>query len=222
MSRPEPQEVTMPANNPRFITFTGIDARTDLSRCEALSARYPIEWGILFGGNPEKNRYPEEDVIDRARAADIRRSAHLCNAFADKINSGRSFDLIHFFERLQVNRVAGCYDLGALAEMAAETATEVIIQHRSMDFPAPVPGLAFLQDQSGGRGVLPSYWARPHDPEQLVGYAGGLNPENVADAVRHMPAREFWIDMETGVRTDDWLDLDKCEAVCRAVFGEPA
>ncbi|GAA4256618.1 hypothetical protein HLK65_28415 [Azospirillum formosense] len=28
----------------------------------------------------------------------------------------------------------------------------------------------------------------------------------------------YWIDMESGVRTDDWLDLDKVEAVCRAVY----
>lgn len=26
---------------------------------------------------------------------------------------------------------------------------------------------------------------------------------------------DFWIDMETGVRTDDWLDLDKVEKVLK-------
>jgi hypothetical protein len=29
----------------------------------------------------------------------------------------------------------------------------------------------------------------------------------------------YWIDMESGVRTGGWLDVAKCEAVCRAVYG---
>ena len=29
----------------------------------------------------------------------------------------------------------------------------------------------------------------------------------------------FWIDIETGVRTDGLLDVDKCAAVCAAVYG---
>lgn len=219
MSPHNKKDVQMPAM-PRFITFTGIDARTDLARCEALAARYPIEWGILFGGKPGKSRYPQNDIIDNALAADIRCAAHLCNDFAEAANNGATFDLIRHFNRVQVNRDAGSYDLGALSTLATDTGTDVIVQHRAMYFKAPVPGLAFLQDQSGGRGVLPSYWAIPHERDQMVGYAGGLNPDNVADAVRHMPAREFWIDMETGVRTDDWLDLEKCAAVCQAVYPE--
>jgi phosphoribosylanthranilate isomerase len=52
-----------------------------------------------------------------------------------------------------------------------------------------------------------------------VGYAGGINPDNAAEVVSRIQADRYWIDMETGVRTGDWLDLDKCEAVCRAVYG---
>ena len=33
---------------PEFITFTGIDDRTDLVLADFLANRYPIEWGILF------------------------------------------------------------------------------------------------------------------------------------------------------------------------------
>jgi hypothetical protein len=29
----------------------------------------------------------------------------------------------------------------------------------------------------------------------------------------------YWIDMESGVRTDDRFDLGKCRAVCDAVYG---
>jgi hypothetical protein len=33
------------------------------------------------------------------------------------------------------------------------------------------------------------------------------------------PGELFWIGMESGIRSNGRLDLNKCEAVCRAVFG---
>ena len=29
---------------------------------------------------------------------------------------------------------------------------------------------------------------------------------------------DYWLDMESGVRTDDWFDLDKVEAICKLLF----
>ena len=58
-----------------------------------------------------------------------------------------------------------------------------------------------------------------------VGYAGGFNPENVADKLHYLLTNDevgdFWIDMESGVRTDDWFDLDKVRrvlAICNEVI----
>lgn len=34
------------------------------------------------------------------------------------------------------------------------------------------------------------------------------------------PGAAYWIDMESGVRTQGRFDLAKCEAVCRAVYGQ--
>ena len=50
------------------------------------------------------------------------------------------------------------------------------------------------------------------------GYAGGINPENVVDVVRELNdicETDFWIDMETGIRTNDKFDVKKCEEICR-------
>jgi hypothetical protein len=44
----------------------------------------------------------------------------------------------------------------------------------------------------------------------------------VADILARIAAPDgalYWIDMESGVRTDGVFDLAKCEAVCRAVYG---
>ena len=57
-------------------------------------------------------------------------------------------------------------------------------------------------------------------------HAGGFNPENVADKLHYLLTNDevgdFWIDMESGVRTeDDWFDLDKVRrvlAICNEVI----
>lgn len=42
---------------PKWITFTGLDEKTDFNRVEDISKRFPVEWGILFGGRLDGNRY---------------------------------------------------------------------------------------------------------------------------------------------------------------------
>ncbi|RYD73538.1 MAG: phosphoribosylanthranilate isomerase, partial [Verrucomicrobiaceae bacterium] len=74
-------------------------------------------------------------------------------------------------------------------------------------------------DPSGGRGVAPTRWPINQSP-RIVGYAGGITPENcraVLDQVGELSQQGFWLDMESGVRTDDWLDLDKCTSVLEQV-----
>jgi phosphoribosylanthranilate isomerase len=81
-----------------------------------------------------------------------------------------------------------------------------------------------LFDASGGRGVPFETVQKPLDGPRtgkLTGYAGGITPETVSGVLERLEAelpkeQPVWIDMETGVRTDDWLDLDKVqEVLCR-------
>ncbi len=207
---------------PQHITFTGIDERTDLSRCARISSRWPVEWGVLIGGRLGKNRYPSEVAIHRAVDTSCRFampiSLHACGKFAQEANQGKAPVFAAWCRRMQVNMASNAYDLAALLRLAAQERMTIIVQCRGVRFPEPVPGLQYLFDRSGGKGVLPTHW--PIGPAgQLVGYAGGINPDNAAEVVSRIQADRYWIDMETGVRTEDWLDLDKCEAVCRAVYG---
>ena len=68
-----------------------------------------------------------------------------------------------------------------------------------------------LLDASGGRGIDTPL--KVLKVNSKVGYAGGINPDNVADKLsfllQNVRMGEFWIDMESGVRTDDWFDIDK-------------
>lgn len=211
---------------PQFITFTGVDAWTDPAELQALSALYPIEWGILF--SPQRQgidpRYPALDVIQRlVKQVPVQWSAHLCGADARSVVETASSQhdrlLTDYFQRGQINTT----DPAALPTVAAYWAERVnlraILQCRT-SFPR-VSATDMLFDASGGRGVVPSDW-----PEAVLttfcGYAGGLNPDNVAAAVRVIGARadRYWIDMESGVRDQlDRFSLARCRAVCEAVYG---
>ena len=86
--------------------------------------------------------------------------------------------------------------------------------------------VSVLLDASGGQGIDTPIKVLPNAGNPFkVGYAGGFNPENVADKLRYLLTNDevgdFWIDMESGVRTDDWFDLDKVRrvlAICNDVI----
>ena len=95
-----------------------------------------------------------------------------------------------------------------------------ILQCRG-DFPADAR-VDWLFDKSGGRGAAPPSWPKAREGA-FCGYAGGLNPDNIGVALPAIAAcvpegQPYWIDMESGVRTDDRFDLDKCELVLTQVF----
>jgi phosphoribosylanthranilate isomerase len=86
-------------------------------------------------------------------------------------------------------------------------------------------GAAILFDQSGGKGVLPAEWLAPfarngNGSYVAHGYAGGLTPENLRTELPRIAAAAgrapWWVDLETGVRTDERFDLEKVLATCEA------
>jgi len=218
---------------PNHITFTGLDARADLARAADLSLRYRIEWGVLMrdGTSNVDTRFPRgADLTRILTAPGLRLAAHLCGNLSRSVLRGMPIDDVVpvTVDRVQVNARSSYSTYERLAEAAEKTSHAVIAQSQNDEvFPEPLGRLTFLQDQSGGHGVLPARWAVSHIDGQFLGFAGGLDPDNVANACRAMTGGEvfrYWIDMESGVRSfigdNVWLDLDKCEAVCRAVFGE--
>jgi hypothetical protein len=209
---------------PDFVTFTGIDARTDIDRVRDLSSRYPIEWGILFSPSRQgrEPRYPAMDIIGIAATelhTSVRLSAHICGLFAAKINAGKDLPIdLHGFRRAQINTIAA--DVDAIADFGKRHSLDVIVQHRTLRFPDD-DRVTWLYDCSGGRGEEAKTWPLHPGEGKLFGYAGGLNPGNINamnDLIKLDEDSPYWLDMESGIRTEDWLDLDKCEAVCKALF----
>ena len=82
--------------------------------------------------------------------------------------------------------------------------------------------VAALFDRSGGKGETPGEWPSPLNGV-YCGYAGGLRPENILvelDRINEVVPKDehIWIDMESGLRSDDdkVFDLSRVRACLAA------
>lgn len=222
---------------PQHITLTGIDARTDFDRVESLSARYPIEWGILYSPTRQgqQPRYPSTEVIarfvwlSRVTPAPMRVAVHLCGGAARDVLASARTGLLSgaprgWVQRYQINTSEKEPSIRAVEGFVLDRGARGILQCRGETFPDSYD-VDWLYDRSGGRGQLPESWPRPGRSGQFVGYAGGIGPDTIDGVMSDLSGlvterNRYWLDMESAIRTEDWIDLDKCESVLHAVYGD--
>lgn len=196
----------------KTVTITGADDNTNPSDMISISKDFPfVEWGILFSISRQgTERYPSLVWVDELMKMVLshnctepnqpKLSAHLCGdytveylstgymtkAFRDlgKIMSGIAFS------RYQLNfnstKNTACKDFYGSIERCS---TNQILQYNQANYDLcqkvldlKNKNIHFLYDGSGGRGVLPGGW-KGVVPNHFTGYAGGLNPDNLEDAL---------------------------------------
>jgi len=231
----------------QHITFTGIDAKTDIQDLIDIQHEYPIaEFGVLtsYHWYENGNRYLDPLIINDLRGNRLNLALHVCGSAAHDAAVGR-WDLIDklvwsnidLFHRIQLNISNRKDNPEALERLPKVVEQEVIIQTRdalnTSIYDATIEkfrekdkfGRTFsmLLDASGGQGIDTPLKVLPSRGK--VGYAGGFSPDNVAEKLslllQNVRMGEFWIDMESGVRTDDWFDTDKVRrvlAICKEVI----
>jgi len=214
---------------PSFIAFTGVDRLELLPGLKALSARYPIEWGVLVDPAQEDSAlFPTAKIRDALLAErDLRWAAHVCGEAAKAIVASpltappppagiQRVQVNHSFKGSTPVQTAAARDYGRRLGMRA-------VLQCSAAFPVSQTGVDWLYDVSFGTGARPDRWPAPPPAEgPFCGYSGGIGPDTVTEILARIAAPDgalYWIDMESGVRTDGAFDLAKCEAVCRAVYG---
>lgn len=229
---------------PFHVTLTGADEATDLDALCALAQEFPfVEWGILFSpSNEGTGRFPSaawrRALLTRAQAMPLALAAHLCGqavkAFAQQ--DPHLLAELQGFQRIQFNfnaRQTSASRLAALRQACQAQAERrpdqrFITQHNAANAEvwtqfAAIPGTQVLFDASGGVGRLPEQWPAPL-PGWTCGFAGGLAPDNVVEQmarIRQVTQGEpFWIDMESGVRTNDRFDVAACRRVLEQVQAE--
>lgn len=213
---------------PSFIAFTGVDSADVIPGMQVLSSRYPIEWGVLVDDDKKDDvLFADADVRAALLAAPgLRYAAHVCGEQARLIANDPNAASINLagFQRLQVNHGFSGSTPDQIENVVSFGRKNTI---RSMlqtltEFPVDAR-LDWLYDTSFGTGKSPTSWpALPGNDGPLCGFSGGIRPENVGDilaAINAPVGAQYFIDMESGVRSDGRFDLAKCEAVCRAVFG---
>lgn len=214
---------------PDFITFTGVDEYADPRALRELASDYPVEFGLLFSPSRQglDPRYPPIEVIAWlvSGVRELRWSAHFCGGVAREIIERGVWlhgDLLPYFKRVQINTADPSVEPSAIAREATARNLRAILQVRGSFW--PINNVDLLFDCSGGRGILSDFFPQRVN-STFCGYAGGLNPENVARVVDRVGAPggpRYWLDMESGVRDeDDRFSVDKARAVCEAVYGKP-
>lgn len=226
------------------ITFTGIDEKTDIAALKEIQKEYPmVEWGMLtsYHWGENGNRYPNPKLTRSLVSTGLNLSLHLCGKAAIDAAEGRWECIeglvkhnLSLFKRIQLNLAERVF-ITSYCALPKYINQEIIIQQhsvRDMDLYVRTIALTLhsgyfsvLLDASGGRGKdtpIEVLKTKKH-----VGYAGGINPDNVAEKLSYLfnEVKEgtFWIDMESGVRTDDWFDLDKVVQVleiCKPIIEE--
>lgn len=206
------------------VTFTGIDHRTIDRDLQELQRR-GAELAILVSSKTEfSNRYPAVVYIrDMIACLDRKQLAvHFCGSTIRKEIVNGAWDwLISQVARVQINGVVSPEFLTPLCQRF--TGIEFITQNcpaNALLLGVKTLNHAVLVDGSGGRGITPAKWEYPITTKP-VGFAGGLGPHNIRTELPKIlqASREgAWIDMETGIRTDDWFDSSKAMAVLNSVY----
>lgn len=231
----------------RHITFTGIDRRTDVRRLKEIQERWPLaEFGVLTSYHWYENtqRYLNPQFLPNLFGRGLNLALHICGSaahdamdgFWNRINRHTvEYLYMGLFQRVQLNVANRSDNPDRLASTPPNCRTEVIIQQRPGDaalfehslWVGRVNGrnVSMLIDDSGGQGIDSPISI--YQSAEKIGYAGGISPDNVADKLRYLFENvrqgEFWIDMESGVRTGDWFDLDKVRRVleiCEPIIKE--
>lgn len=126
----------------KHITFTGIDAKTDLQELQAIQQQYTLaEFGVLtsYHWYENGNRYLDPQIINSLRGMGLNLALHVCGMAVRDASIGR-WDLIDkltwmnldLFNRVQLNLANRTDNPPALAKRAKITGQEVIIQQRSV------------------------------------------------------------------------------------------
>ena len=198
----------------------------------------------LAGKNP---RYPSYEFVKKIGELAGRSqmpfmtSLHLCGKAArDIINytaEENLYELVDLYKNLQLNFRVDDSDPDFNTEVLQKrVANMVCLDHKHKfivqdhapnhklctalaNYPPTCANILF--DCSGGNGVVPETWPKSH-PGIFCGYAGGLNPDNKATEIVKIQTslttnETCFIDMESGVRTDNKFDLQKVEQVLNLV-----
>lgn len=231
--------------NLRLVSFVGVDEKTNFAELERFSNGYAglglVEWSVLFSDSKSVGnytRYPSykfcKDFLEKSAATTyVHSSLHLCGSVIERYLDKEKdvMELCKEAHRIQLNLNIKDYpDYQKLADriwsVQKQFGHSIILQQNKTKakfmevfLKGNIFPISILHDGSGGFGREIEEVVAP-DETHFTGYAGGIKPENVVKIVdliesRNTNNKEYYIDMESGVRTDNVFSLEKCQQVMR-------
>ncbi len=218
------------------VSLTGADNHTSISELAQLTTDFPfVEWAVLYTPHREGvGRNPSRAWRESFFEALASHSAvHLCGAQAfEQLLAGQLSPEILRAKRMQLNINVRRDDFSQAQVLevfmrALDLCPAVILQYHPRSaalverFVASLSAedaarVHVLMDASGGTGRSPERWTRPEGLNRsYVGFAGGLGVPNIRAALQAIAGlhRTYWVDMETGVRTDERFDTAKARTI---------
>lgn len=202
-----------------------------------------VEWSVLYSDSKSAGnymRYPSyqfcKDFLERsAKTNYVHSSLHLCGSVIERYLKQEKdvMELCEKAQRIQLNtniRDFPSYEklTNDLISVMTTHNHHIVLQENktkrnfNLTFLKTIPKsiwsqVSLLHDGSGGFGREITQIDSPN-PMFFTGYAGGIKPENVVKIVNlienNNPNNEkYYIDMESGVRTDNIFSLEKCSQV---------
>ena len=222
---------------------TKIQDLIDLSKvCPKIE--WGILFNSRLAGN---KRYPTVEWVEDAcltfQQHNMNVAGHFCDSKAIELLQGEVCCLNYVVEVLGVQRIqinptrANGVNLEDYPEAALRLSavfgifydTEFLLQRNDeteelcrMLEKADIENLSFLLDASCGLGIYSDDFITSVPLcDNPCGFAGGFGPDNLAEVLGKIKSAELpestWVDMESKIRTEDLLDIDKCKA-CANIF----
>lgn len=218
----------------QYISLTGADNNTAICSLEKIQAMYPkTEWAILmFPEREGDHRNPTKPWRESFYKADLTNKAlHLCGTAINKLaqENNELIKELNNYQRVQINLKPN-YATHELVQDLVSVVKKLphiqfITQYNDNNkdfFPYwnEITNHAYLFDASLGKGVSPANWDSPVTGK-FCGYAGGLSPENIGHNIKKIKEvvgnQSVWLDMESGIRTENQFDLEKVRSVLEIV-----
>lgn len=219
------------------VSLTGVDDNTKLTELAALGDEFPfVEWALLYVPHNEgAPRNPSKQWREAFVGSSLSgyKAIHLCGGLAFKqLLQGKLPSDVYLVDRIQlnVNPRNRTFTDDQVVEIYRKSLTlgpDIILQ-RHTDTIGPIARFLselsskdkhrvhVLLDNSKGAGLVPDNWNIPTDiDDHFCGFAGGLEPTNVSSVIHQINSVgvNYWIDMESGVRTDNQFDLHKAREI---------
>lgn len=220
-----------------LISFVGVDTETHKDHIDQFQSPIPCEWSVLFSDSKSVGnymRYPSydfcKDFLSWCQERGWLGSLHLCGSVIDRyLKQERDvMELCKLAYRIQLNiNIAKYPDYDKLTDDILKVVSahdhDIIMQQNKTKakfmevFLPKTTAVNLLHDGSGGFGREISE-VQPPDDKHFTGYAGGIKPENVAKIVNLIEnnnpnGKKYYIDMESGIRTDNIFSVEKCRQV---------